>query len=287
MDTHSIAGERLRATIKADGAELCSLRGADERELLWQAACPWPRHAPVLFPIVGRLRDDRLEHQGRAYHLTQHGFARDRRFTWLEHTPTSCRLVLEDDEQTRAIYPFPFRFEVAYEVAGDTLSVAFIVTNTGNDILPASMGAHPAFRWPLADGIPKDAHRLEFEAAEPAPIRRVIGGLLAAESFPSPIEGNLLKLNEGLFAADAIILDKPASRSVRYTADGGPLIEVSWEGFPELGIWSRSDADLLCIEPWHGTSSPVGFDGEFTDKPSLMLLQPGEKRQAVHRIRVG
>jgi galactose mutarotase-like enzyme len=287
MESHRIAGPGLSATIKTDGAELCSLRGADAQEMLWQAGAAWPRHAPVLFPIVGRLRDDRLKHRGRAYHLTQHGFARDRRFTWLEQTPTSCRLVLEDDAQTRAIYPFPFRFEVAYAVTDDTLSVTFSVTNTGDDVLPASMGAHPAFRWPLTDGIAKDAHRLEFATAEPAPTRRVVGGLLAAENFPSPIQGNLLELNEELFAADAIILDKPASHSVRYTADGGPKIEVSWEGFPELGIWSRPGVDLLCIEPWHGTSSPVEFDGEFMDKPGLMLLQPGETRQAVHRIRVG
>ncbi|HEY2133603.1 MAG TPA: aldose 1-epimerase family protein [Acetobacteraceae bacterium] len=287
MDRHSIAGPGLSATVKADGAELCSLRGADGREMLWQAGPPWPRHAPVLFPIVGRLKDDQLEHNGRAYRLNQHGFARDRRFTWAETTPTSCRLVLEDDAESRAMYPFPFRFEVAYAIAADTLSVTFSVTNTGADTLPASMGAHPAFRWPLVDGIPKDAHRLEFAAAEPAPIRRVAGGLLLPDSFPTPIANKMLALNEGLFATDAIILDHPASQSVRYTADGGPVIEVSWDGFPELGIWSRAGADLLCIEPWRGMASPAGFDGEFSDKPGLMLIPPGEQRQAVHRIRVG
>lgn len=287
MDRHGIAGARLAATIKAEGAELCSIRAADGREVLWQAGPGWPRHAPNLFPIVGRLPDDRLTHRGISYRLTQHGFARDRRFAWAETTPTGCRLVLVDDAETRAMYPFPFRFEIAYAVDDDTLRVTFDVTNTGDDVLPVSMGAHPAFAWPLVAGTPKDAYRLEFAAAEPAPIRRLAGGLLLPGPVASPIVGNTLALNENLFAADAIILDRLASHAVRYRADDGPAIALSWEGFPELGIWSRPGVDFLCIEPWHGTASPEGFVGEFATKPGLMLLAPGEQRRAEFRVRVG
>ena len=97
MDRHVLSNGTLSATIKADGAELCSLRDAAGEEMLWQAGPAWPRHAPVLFPIVGRLKDDRLRHQGRSYRLTQHGFARDRRFAWLNRSATACRLVLHED----------------------------------------------------------------------------------------------------------------------------------------------------------------------------------------------
>ena len=287
MQFHQIRGTGLSATVKADGAELCSLRDAAGRELLWQALPAWPRHAPVLFPIVGRLKDDRLRHRGQEYRLTQHGFARDRRFAWAETSGASCRLVLQDDAATREIYPFAFRFAVEYVAAGDTLSVIYAVTNTGDEMLPASMGAHPAFNWPLAAGIAKDAHVLQFDADEPAPIRRARDGLIMAETFPTPIQGRVLKLSEALFAANAIILDRVASRSVRFTAPGAPAIEVGWDGFPELGIWMPPGADFLCIEPWHGMASPVGFDGEFSDKPGLFILAPGETRAAVHRIRVG
>ncbi len=154
--------------------------------MLWQALPVWPRHAPVLFPIVGRLRHDALLHNGRTYRLTQHGFARDHRFAWLNRTVSSCRLVLHDDAATRAVYPFAFRFEVAFALEDDALVNTFTIINTGRETLPASVGAHPAFRWPLSEGIDKAAHELEFDRPEPAPIRRLAGGLLGAPE-PTPI----------------------------------------------------------------------------------------------------
>jgi galactose mutarotase-like enzyme len=291
MDRHILSNNYLSAAVKSDGAELCSLRDAEGTELLWQAHPVWPRHAPVLFPIVGRLKDDTLLHQGRSYRLTQHGFARDRRFAWLNRSATSCRLVLHDDPETRAIYPFGFRFEVAFALDDDALEQNFTVVNTGRDVLPVSVGAHPAFVWPLGEGATKTEHVLEFEQPELAPVRRLNGGLLRAGGEPSPIRGHSLALAPGLFADDAVILDQVASRSVRYTAPGAEVIEVSWDGFKQLGVWTRMTgddacADFLCIEPWHGTASPADFAGEFRDKPGLMLIPPGDRRVLTMRIRL-
>jgi galactose mutarotase-like enzyme len=286
MDRHVLSNGTLSATVKADGAELCSLRDAAGEEMLWQAGPAWPRHAPVLFPIVGRLKDDRLRHQGKSYHLLQHGFARDRRFAWLNRSATACRLVLHEDAGTRALYPFAFRLEIAFTLDDDALVIAFTVANPGREVLPASVGAHPAFIWPLVEGLDKAVHVLEFAEPETAPVRRLDGGLLKPEPEPTPIAGPTLALDPALFAADAVILDRPASRSVRYTASGAPAIEVSWEGFEQLGIWSRDDGDFLCIEPWHGMASPVDYDGEFRNKPGLMLIQPGERRTLSMRIRL-
>jgi galactose mutarotase-like enzyme len=290
MDRHALSNGYLSVVVKSDGAELCSLRDATGTELLWQADPVWPRHAPVLFPIVGRLKDDRLLHRGKAYRLTQHGFARDRRFAWLNRTATSCRLVLHDDGQTRAIYPFAFRFEVTFSLTDDALEQSFTVVNTGREVLPASVGAHPAFTWPLG-ATDKGAHVLEFDQPEPAPVRRLTGGLLAPAPVASPVLDQTLALAPSLFADDALILDHPASHSVRYTAPGAEAIEVSWDDFMELGLWSRMTgpetcADFLCIEPWFGTASPADFDGEFMDKPGLMLIPPGERRVLTMRIRL-
>jgi galactose mutarotase-like enzyme len=287
QEHHTLHSDDITAIIVPDGAELISLRNDHGLELLWQAGPAWPRHAPILFPIVGRLMHDALRHRGKVYPMTQHGFARDRRFDWAERGPTSCTLALVDDAQTRARYPFAFRLAVTYTLAQAHLDVTFAVTNTGDEMLPASIGAHPAFNWPLLPGSGKEAYRLTFSSEERESIRRLKDGLLRAVPEPTPIQGKTLALADQLFEDDAIILDHPASTSVRYAADSGPSIEVSWQGFPELGVWSKFGAPFLCIEPWHGFASPSNFDGEFADKPGLMQIAPAATRILTYRIGVG
>ncbi|ACK50707.1 Aldose 1-epimerase [Methylocella silvestris BL2] len=282
---HEITDGRLRAVIKAAGAELTSLTDAERTEYIWQAGPAWPRHAPVLFPIVGRLNDDLLNHGGKSYRMTQHGFARDRAFSWIERGADSCSLQLVDDEETRAKYPFPFRLELSYRLAAGVLHVGFAVVNTGAETLPASFGAHPAFNWPLRPDIAQEDYALIFSQEEPAPIRRLAGGLMTPDEFATPIEGKRLALRENLFEADAIILDRVASRSVRFAAPQGPGVEVEWDGFRELGIWMKPGARFLCVEPWLGAASPIGFEGPFETKPGLALIAPGETRSAEMRIR--
>ncbi len=285
-EKYRIASSGIAATITAQGAELCSLTDAAGYEFLWQAGPVWPRHAPVLFPIVGRLAGDTLRHDGRRYTLGQHGFARDRRFALAERSDSVCRFVLTDDDATRKLFPFAFRLGLTYAAAGDTLTVGYALDNPAGTMLHASFGAHPAFRWPLRDGVAKAAHVLEFALPEPAPVRRLKDGLLLPERFPSPIVGSVLRLDESLFAADAVILDQVASPSVRYAAPGGPSVEVIWRGFVELGIWSKPHGDFLCIEPWHGHADPVGFDGDFADKPGLLHIPPGGRAEAELTVRL-
>jgi galactose mutarotase-like enzyme len=208
------------------------------------------------------------------------------RFAWRDRTATGCTLALSDSEATRARYPFGFSFTLHYTIAGATLTVLFTVENTGEETLPVSMGAHPAFRWPLIASVPKDAYSLTFATEEPGPLRSVSGGLLTPHFRPTPIIGRTLALTEALFDADALILPEPKSRSVRFAAETGPALTVSWDGFPQLGIWSRAGGDFLCIEPWLGMATPVGFCGEFSQKPWLTLIPRGQSRSASLSITV-
>jgi galactose mutarotase-like enzyme len=220
--------------------------------------------------------------------MTQHGFARDQRFEWVERGPASCKLALSDSAATRSRYPFAFRLVVTYTANDADLDVEFEIGNTGDETLPASIGAHPAFHWPLVPELTKEAYSLTFNDHETAPIRRLKEGLMGAQPEPSPINGRKLALREPLFDDDAMILDRLASHSVRYAADRGPSIEMSWDGFCQLGIWSKpGGAPFLCIEPWYGFASPAEFDGEFTDKPGLMHIAPAATRIVRYRIHVG
>jgi galactose mutarotase-like enzyme len=287
QDRHILSNGQITAAILAQGAELVSLQDAGGHEFLWQAGLAWPRHSPVLFPIVGRLENDGYRHAGQDYRLTQHGFARDRRFTWLLREPTVCVLRLEDDPESHMIYPYPFKLEITYRVEGDALTVCYALANSGETVLPAALGAHPAFIWPIMQGIAKEAHELRFARDETLPIHGVAGGLLTTAMKPSPVHDHVLALEPDLFAEDALVFTQPASRSVRFSARGTPVIEVSWEGFEQLGVWSKpSGGDFLCIEPWHGYASPEGFTGDLTDKPGMMLLPPGTRRDLSWTVRL-
>lgn len=289
-DTHTIRSGGLTATIKAQGAEMCSLASDAGVEFVWQAEAAWPRHAPLLFPIVGRLANDELRHRGRTYRMTQHGFARDSRFVWAERGESRCVLVLEDSETTRALYPFAFRLTATYALAESGLDLSLTIANTGEETLPASVGGHPAFNWPLQAGLPKESYALTFDNEESSPVRRVDGGLLLAATDPSPVRGAVLPLSESLFTTDAVIFDRINSHAVRYAAgpDAGPWLKMSWRGFRELGVWSKpTGAPFLCIEPWRGYASPKDFDGEFSDKPGLMHIAAGAEELLSFRIEVG
>jgi len=271
----------LEAAVSAMGAELHSLR-YQEWDLLWDGGTLWPRRAPLLFPIVGALKDDTLRDGDRAFTLPKHGFARDRAFAWIERTPRSCTLELADDETTRTAYPFAFRLRVRYEIEAGALCTELALTNSGEAPLPASLGGHPAFRWPLAPGLPKTAYRVVFAEDEPDPIRRLDArGLLDPVPRPTPVQGRILDLREGLFADDALIFDRLRSRSLRLEAGGGPALELAWEGFPHLGLWAKPDPgpSFLCLEPWQGFASPADWDGDFADKPGVVILAPGETRR--------
>ena len=267
--------------IASRGAELQALRlgGLD---LLWDAGPLWPRHAPLLFPIVGALEGDALRHRGEAYPMPRHGFARDRVFTWVHRSGTACTLELKEDAETLSAYPFPFRLRVSYALEPSGLRMELLLLNPGPGPLPASLGLHPALRWPLVPGVPKTAHRLAFEAEEPGPLRRLdTRGLLDPESYPTPILGRDLALRDGLFTEDALLFLQPRSRSLRFESGGGPALALSWEGFPHLGIWTRPDPgpSFLCIEPWEGHASPAGWDGDIAHKPGGFLLAPGATRR--------
>jgi galactose mutarotase-like enzyme len=278
----------LSVVVKAAGAELTSLKDRAGQEFLWQAEAAWPRHSPLLFPFVGRLRDDTLRVGHEVYPMGQHGFARDSRFELVEQGSAACRFLLVDSAATRAVFPFGFRLEVAYALHGASLTVTTTVTNPGEGTLPFSVGAHPAFRWPLPGAGGKAAHRIEFEQDESGPVWRLDdNGLIDATPQPLPVHGRNLGLREDLFRPSAMILLNPASRRLRYTAQGAPALEVSWQGFSHLGLWMKPGADFLCIEPWAGYADPAQFWGDIWAKPGMEMLGAGESRRYMWRVTVG
>jgi galactose mutarotase-like enzyme len=276
-----ISSGQLTAEIHPLGAQLFSLRDAAGRDLQWHGdPTIWKGRAPILFPIVGALAQGQYRLDGHSYCLSRHGFARDRVFDVVEAGPASALFRLNWDEETFRLYPFRFQFDLEFAVTEARLRMTATVRNLDEDTtLPASVGFHPALRWPLPYGELRAAHFLEFETDEPAPIRRLDAqGLLSPQSFATPVADRRLELRDDLFTADAIIFDKIASRRLSYGAKKGPRIEIEFPEMPYLGVWTKPGAGFICIEPWHGIADPAGFSGDFTAKPGIALLAPGTER---------
>lgn len=272
--------------VRQQGAELSSFRTPGGTELLWQAdPAIWPRHAPNLFPIVGRLRDDAFTHQGRTYPMKQHGFARDTDFRITDNQPGHLTFRLEPSTATRASYPFEFVLDVEYHLEGRKLSITYQVRNPGHSPLPFSLGAHPAFACAWQRGDTVADYFLEFSQAENTRTHLLENGLLSGQSLPLLEGTNRITLTSRTFDKDALILLDHQSRAVTLRRHDDPrLLTVAFPEFPHLGIWSKPGAPFVCIEPWIGHADPVAATGNLLAKPGIIMLNAGKIFRATFSI---
>src|SRR3954465_549024 len=207
-DPVSIASESLRAPVSSLGAELGRLQTVTGEELLWDGnPAVWAGRSPLLFPIVGAVKDDRVKVRGQSYPLARHGFARTSPCELVASESARCTWRLRANDDTRSRYPFAFRLDVTYALAANRLPISATVANEGDDPMPVSFGFHPAFRWPLVAGVPREHHEIRFEKPEPAPVRSLTHGLLGAP-VASPVSHDRLALSDALFAHDAVVFDR-------------------------------------------------------------------------------
>jgi galactose mutarotase-like enzyme len=280
VDIVALQNGTLGATVSARGAELQRLHTASGEELLWDGNPDvWAGRSPLLFPVVGNVKDDHITVRGQRYPLLRHGFARTSTFELVESGAAHCLWRLRANDETRARYPFAFRLDVSYALDGARLTMRAAVANEGAEPMPASFGFHPAFRWPLVAGSARANHDVRFEKPEPEPIRRLAGGLLGGPE-PTPVAGDRLPLADAdaLFERDALIFDRLRSRRLTYGPATGRRLQLDFPAMPHLGIWSKPGAGFVCLEPWQGFADPVDFDGELAEKPGILAIPPQSER---------
>lgn len=284
----TISSDRLIAGIATFGAELQRLTDNEGRELQWNGdPAVWRGRAPILFPVIGLLEGGQYRLDDVSYPMPKHGFARQANFDIVEQLADAATFRLQATDATRAVYPFEFRLDVRFSVAGATLTVAADIFNQGYTSMPASFGFHPALRWPLPFGQARDAHDIRFDHMEPQPIRRIdANGFLLPTPQPTPVVGSMLSLRDELFVEDALIFDRLESRQVTYGAPLGPRLTVEFADFPTLGVWTKLGAGFVCIEPWQGFSDPVGYNGDIRHKPGIIEIAPGDTKRLTMRISV-
>ncbi len=266
------------------GAELLSIRKGG-REYVWQGDPKfWGRHAPVLFPIVGKVWNDEYRVSGQTYQLHQHGFARDMDFKSIpEDSAEKMAFVLKSDGKTRSLYPFDFLLRVEYELDSDTVIKRDIVKNTGNASMFYMIGNHPAFLYKDFDpGDKIHGYACYYNGKQLlknmmlSPLTEC-GALKRGKSIftlPSGIQ----ELRAATFDDDALVFENSQiDKVILLDKEQNPYLTVSFPTAQTLGIWSSKgrNAPFVCVEPWNGLTDPEGFDGDISERAWIQCLEPG------------
>lgn len=281
----SISSNSLTASIDTMGAQLMSLRKG-ESEYLWQGDSNWwPRRAPILFPIVGVLKDGEAESAEGTISLARHGLARLNQFEVVEQSPSSVTLQLKSTEETRKSYPYDFELKLIFSVAGDTLTQTYEITNPANVVLPFTLGAHPAFNIPIpgVEAASLDQYHLLFTRSWTSFGPSITDEGLCDYTTPQRliVNSDTLPLSWELIDREKTITleDVPDRRITLATStethSEAHGIQMDFEGFDYLGIWSAAPGcPFVALEPWCGIADTVDCDGIFEHKPGIMCLEP-------------
>lgn len=280
-----LENDNLIIETKALGGELTRIYSKKyNKEILWNADKKyWGRHSPILFPIVGKLKDDETIIENKTYNMTQHGFARDSEFEIIEDNEKFISYKLTSSNKTKKLYPYDFELLITYTILENGVSIKWSVKNTDSKKIYFSIGAHPAFNI----GNINDYY-LEFKK------RNNTCQIVMEPPYHNEINDiNLknLELDAKTFKGDALIYTNVDAINLK-NKNEKEYLKVSFENFPLVGIWTpyyketNSTAPFLCIEPWYGLCDNINSDKIYKNKKYINSLEIGESFETSYKIEI-
>ena len=287
----TIENDFLKVSVNDHGAELCSIYDKkNDREVIWQAdPTYWKRHAPVLFPNVGRQYDDKYRIGDKTYSLKQHGFARDSVFECVETTDTSITHVLKSSESTKENYPFDFELFITHVLNDNKLSVCWKVVSHSDETMYFTIGAHPAFNVPAGNIGTQDEYSLSFNGEDSLTYLLLDpdkSTAIADEKHVLQLDNGKCIIDKHMFDKGALLFDEQIEKAGITYPDGKPYIEIDCKGYKSFGIWSVPGAGFVCLEPWMGRCDDCGFDGDISTKKYINALDKNEEFNASYDISI-
>lgn len=287
---HVISNGILEVVVSESGAELQSIR-YQNKEYLWQGdPVFWGRRAPILFPIVGSLKDKKTYINGQKYFMNQHGFLRDQMFSVCKKSKSSITLVARSNHDTLQAYPFSYEIYIKHAIRTNTVKTSVFVKNTSQTIMPFNIGGHPGFNCPLNEQEKFSDYRIVFEKPESFFSPTVTKE--ATLDFETPFmrfqKLRVLELNYKLFDVDAIIIQKAVSRRVDLVNKQNKGISFSFPDYTSFAIWSppKVEAPFVCLEPWNGYADKSNSDYDFLKKDGLIELAPQQSKSFAYSIKI-
>ncbi len=254
--------------VKEMGAELTSLKSKKTgAEYIWCGNTDiWYGQSPILFPVIGRLLDDKYRLNGIEYTMEKHGIVRKKPFKLIEKTADSLTFSQTDDKISRVSYPYAFDLQVKFQLTAVGLSVTHTIYNKDNSVMYYSFGAHPGFNCEIGD-------YLEFSENEELSTERIDhDSILIEEKFPVALDGKKLILTKDLFCDDALILSGYKSKYISLKSNNhNRVVKFNFDS-PILGIWAKPNAPYVCIEPWWGINDNYDKKDDISQKRAIMKL---------------
>lgn len=278
----TIFNEKYSATINSKGAELNSLINKSiSREYIWGGNPEfWGKHSPVLFPIVGALKNDSYEYNGKKYAMSRHGFARDFGFSILQKNDSSITFELQHNEETLEKFPFHFSLKIEYKLIDNKLIIIYYINNNSNTEMPFSIGAHPAFDLP--NGLTN--YTLDFDKEEELITHELNSNLFSGLTRNIELNETQLPLDYSLFEKDALVFKAIQSKKITLLKNNEAILSVSYNDFSSLGIWTVQNAPFICIEPWIGFADNNNSTGNLFEKEGMQILKPNSEFKAQFSI---
>jgi galactose mutarotase-like enzyme len=291
MASHVLENDRLSIVIDDHGAELTRIYDKkNQRDVLWEADPKhWKRHAPLLFPNVGRHYEANYLYNGKTYPSKAHGFARDTDFELLEKTDCSVVHRIVSNEQTRTEYPFDFILEVTQTLLENEIKISWKVINTGDHTMYFTIGGHPAFKVPILPETSYSDYKLLFHTKEDPTyylIETTYGTIVKDKPYTLPLTNGSFPISDHLFDHDALVFDHELDWAGIGYPDGSPYVSVTCPSFSNFGIWAAPGAPFVCLEPWMGRADDCGFRGELSSKPDINVLKEKETFTASYTITI-
>jgi galactose mutarotase-like enzyme len=284
----TIQNDFLLVQISTKGAELQSLiNKTNKTNYLWNGdASFWGKKSPVLFPIVGGLKNNTYQYKGTSYTLGRHGFARDKDFELLHFSENEVSFCIENDAETLLSYPFEFKLIVQYTLKKNSIICNYLVENKGDEEMYFSIGAHPAFALPILHNTNFEDWYLQLNEIENCGIFPLAqDGLLKENSVPFFNNANILPLHKSLFYKDALVFKNLRSNTITIkNHQYSQGLTMYFEGFNYFGIWSAKDANFICLEPWLGIADSENSNQQLTEKEGINILEPHTNFQATWSV---
>jgi galactose mutarotase-like enzyme len=279
----TISNSTLKASIKHAGAELFSLTDNQNKEYIWEGNPDfWGKHSPILFPIVGTLRNNTYTINEKEYQLPRHGFARDMEFELVEKTENSAVFSLESNSETLKKYPFEFELQLIYTIENTSLNIEYVVINKSETKMPFSIGAHPAIALPEKF----ENYAFKFEKEESLKFNLLENDLISNKTQTLKTVESVVPLNYKLFENDALVFKTLESNSLTILENSKPYVKVDFEDFPSLGIWTKDKAPFICIEPWFGYSDTANNPGDLFKKEGILILEADQTFHSQFSIKI-